>query len=341
MYSIIRKTLFLIPAEKAHYFTLFLLQIAFSLPFIKNYFRKKYGAKEDLKIEVAGLKFKNFVGLAAGFDKNAKYFELLSHLGFGFIEVGTVTPKPQKGNPKPRLFRLPKDKALINRMGFNNDGVDKMVKRLKNRPKNIIIGGNIGKNKNTKNKNAVNDYLICFKKLFQYVDYFAVNVSSPNTPGLRELQDKKPLQIILTELQKINHEKEKSKPIFLKIAPDLNYEQLDDLIDLVQETNISGLIATNTTISRNRLKTQKNIISKIGNGGLSGKPLKEKSTEIIEYLKNKSNGKFPIIGVGGIENANDAKTKIKAGASLIQIYTGFIYSGPSVIHKINSLLNNK
>ena len=286
--------------------------------------------------EVFGLKFKNPVGLAAGFDKDAKMFSELSDLGFGFIEIGTLTPKPQDGNPKKRLFRLKEDSAIINRMGFNNGGVDAAVERLKNN-KNVLIGGNIGKNKITANEDAVNDYIICFEKLFPVVDYFVVNVSSPNTPNLRALQEKEPLTKLLSELQKRNAEKEKQKPILLKIAPDLTDEQLLDIIDIVNETKIAGVIATNTTLSREGLVSS----NKDETGGLSGKPLTKRSTEVIRFLSEKSGKAFPIIGVGGIHSAEDAIEKFDAGASLVQLYTGFIYEGPQLIHDINKKLLEK
>jgi len=286
-----------------------------------------------------GLNFKNSVGLAAGLDKNAKAIDAFSDMGFGFVEIGTVTPKPQAGNPKPRLFRLKKDQSLINRMGFNNDGVEVVKERLKKRKSDIIVGGNIGKNKITPNESAVDDYLICFEKLFDVVDYFVVNVSSPNTPGLRELQEKGPLTHILKALMTLNNSKALQKPILLKIAPDLTNEQLDDIIEIVVETKIDGLIATNTTIDRSQLETEPQIIEQIGNGGLSGKALLEKSNHVIEYINDKSGGKIPIIGVGGIGNASNAQDKIKAGASLVQIYSGFIYEGPSLIKNITRVLN--
>jgi len=277
------------------------------------------------------LKFKNPVGLAAGFDKNAVLIDELAAFGFGFIEIGTVTPKPQIGNPKKRLFRLKKDKAIINRMGFNNDGVDAIVERLKKVKSDIIIGGNIGKNKTTPNENAVNDYVICFNKLFDYVHYFVVNVSSPNTPNLRALQDKEPLSKLLNTLQEINKAKEKPKPILLKIAPDLTNEQLLDIVDIVKDTKIDGVIAANTTIERNNLVSSKNTIE---NGGLSGKPVRKRATKIVEFLSNKSNNSMQIIGVGGIFTSIDAKEKLNNGAKLIQVFTGFIYQGPSMIKKI-------
>lgn len=290
---------------------------------------------EKLEIDLFGLKFKNRVGLAAGFDKDAKLVDELACLGFGFIEIGTLTPRPQQGNPRPRLFRLPKDKGLINRMGFNNEGVLNAVSRLKRSKANIIIGGNIGKNKDTPNEDAVTDYVQAFEALFPWVDYFVVNVSSPNTPDLRALQEKEPLKKLLEKLKEKNNAKSIPKPILLKIAPDLNNQQLDDIVEIVIGLNIDGVIATNTTISREGLSTDQSVIKKIGPGGLSGRPLKDKATEVIRYLNKKSNGAFPIIGVGGINSAEDAIEKLQAGASLVQIYTGFVYQGPSLVRKIN------
>jgi len=287
-----------------------------------------------LEREVFGLKFKNPVGLAAGLDKDAKLYKQLSGLGFGFIEIGTLTPKAQEGNPKKRLFRLREDSALINRMGFNNGGVQEAVERLKTNPKgqgHVLIGGNIGKNKLTPNEDAVSDYEICFDALYDYVDYFVVNVSSPNTPNLRELQDKEPLTRLLQTLQDKNAARPKQKPILLKIAPDLTNEQLLDIIDIIKTTGIAGVIATNTTISRDGLVSE----NKTETGGLSGKPLAKRSTEVIRFLSEKSNKAFPIIGVGGIHSADDAIEKLEAGASLIQLYTGFIYEGPALIKAIN------
>jgi dihydroorotate dehydrogenase len=281
---------------------------------------------------IAGLKFKNPIGLAAGFDKDGKYYSTMAALGFSHIEIGTVTPLPQPGNPKPRLFRLIKSKGLINRMGFNNDGAAALAERLKHdRPKDIIIGANIGKNKDTPNDDAVNDYLKSFRILYGLVDYFTVNVSSPNTPGLRSLQDKGPLTNILTSLQQENHS---SKPIFLKIAPDLTHEQLDEIIEIVITSGISGIIATNTTITRNGLMESKEEIESIGSGGLSGAPILDMSVSVVQYLKQKSAGSFAIIGVGGIDDYSSAKKHLDAGADLIQVYTGMIYSGPSMIRNI-------
>ena len=337
MYKVVRFFLFLFDPEKIHHFTFSLLKIGY--PFVALIWRKMFTIKDKrLEREVFGIKFPNPVGLAAGFDKDAKLIDELSCFGFGFIEIGTLTPKAQKGNPKPRLFRLKGDYGIINRMGFNNRGVVDAVRRLKKRKSDIIVGGNIGKNKLTLNEDANEDYIISFNSLFPYVDYFVVNVSSPNTPGLRELQEKEPLTNLLNSLQEINNKNDTRKPILLKIAPDLTNNQLDDIIEIVKETKIDGLISTNTTIDRSGLKTDKNMIDSIGNGGLSGLPVKERSTEVIRYLSEKSNSSFPIIGVGGIHSEEDALEKLDAGASLVQIYTGFIYEGPSLVKRINKSL---
>lgn len=325
--TIIRPLLFRLDPEKAHHLTFSLLKNFGSLA---SFFLGKPIEDPRLEREVFGLKFKNPVGLAAGLDKDAVAYQQFSDLGFGFVEIGTITPKAQPGNEKKRLFRLIEDSGIINRMGFNNSGVDVAVERLK-KNKGVLIGGNIGKNKITPNEEAVNDYKICFEKLFDYVDYFVVNVSSPNTPNLRALQDKEPLTKLLGELQKLNREKPKPKPILLKIAPDLTEEQLLDIIDIVKETQIAGVIATNTTLSRENLKSENQKES----GGLSGKPLTKRSTEVIRFLSEKSGKAFPIIGVGGIHTAEDAIEKLNAGASLVQLYTGFIYEGPDLIRKIN------
>ena len=302
-------------------------------------FRLLFKVKDArLEREVFGLKFDNPVGLAAGFDKDAKLFDELASFGFGFVEIGTVTPLPQEGNPKPRLFRVKDDSGLINRMGFNNQGIEAAVARLRRRKTNIIIGGNIGKNKVTPNDEAVNDYEICFEKFFPYVDYFVVNVSSPNTPGLRDLQEKAPLTALLNRLQELNNAKESRKPILLKIAPDLTNEQLDDIIEIVADTKIDGVVATNTTIDRSGLKTDKIKVDAIGNGGLSGKPVRARSTAVIKYLADKSNRAFPIIGVGGIHSDEDALEKLDAGATLLQVYTGFIYEGPALVKRINKAI---
>jgi dihydroorotate dehydrogenase len=335
---VIRPILFLLPAETAHRLTFFILK----MPAVRSLLKTVYHFSDQrLQRELFGLTFPNPIGLAAGFDKNAEAYHQLSAVGFGFIEIGTVTPLPQPGNPQPRLFRLKADQAIINRMGFNNEGVEAVVRRLRKRDKNIIIGGNIGKNKITPNELAVQDYLQCFEALFEYVDYFVVNVSSPNTPDLRELQDKEPLLKLLSELQTANATKARPKPILLKIAPDLSNAQLDDIIDIVRQTRIAGIIATNTTISRANLATPPEAIEKIGAGGLSGKPLTKRSTEVIRYLHQKSGGQIPIIGVGGIHSVADALEKLDAGASLIQLYTGFVYEGPALIRQIKKALLQK
>lgn len=345
MYKIIRALLFQMDAEKAHYFTAKSLKNILKIPGMKALWKNKFIPNDSrLEKELFGLKFKNPVGLAAGFDKNATMFKDLEYCGFGFIEIGTVTPIGQEGNPKPRLFRVKEDEGIINRMGFNNLGVKEAVKHLKTRTSDLIIGGNIGKNKVTPNENALDDYVICFNELFPYVDYFVVNVSSPNTPNLRSLQEKEPLTKLLSELQNINNQKEQRKqrkPILLKIAPDLTNEQLDDIIEIVAETKIDGVIATNTTISREGLKTPTSKIEEIGAGGLSGKPAKNRSTEVVKYLAEKSNKAFPIIGVGGIHSTEDAIEKMEAGADLVQVYTGFVYEGPALIQRINKALLQK
>lgn len=338
MYKLLRNILFLFDAEQVHYFSMNFLKVVCKIPLIKKIIAKKYMPPE-FPVNLFGLQFKNPVGLAAGFDKNAKYLTELEALGFGFIEIGTVTPLPQKGNDKPRLFRLPKDKALINRMGFNNDGVKAVAERIRkfkirNSKFKIIIGGNIGKNKKTPNEDAWKDYEICFRELFDVVDYFVVNVSSPNTPGLRELQQKDSLQKILSHLQKINDEKEKFKPLLLKISPDLSKEEIDGIIDLAIEIKLDGFIATNTTISRDELQTPNHTLQAIGAGGLSGKPLAKRSTEIIQYISRKTNNQIPIIASGGIFAGEDAHEKINAGAVLVQVWTGFIYEGPAIVKQI-------
>jgi len=330
--SIIRPILFKIDPEKVHNLTFSYFKLAQHIPGMPWYLKKSFQIKNPaLEREVFGIKFPNPIGLAAGLDKNAVAYDMLGYMGFGFVEIGTVTPMAQPGNPIPRLFRLPNDKGIINRMGFNNNGVEEMVKNLKKKQSDIIIGGNIGKNKVTPNENAIDDYKKAFNALFDYVDYFVVNVSSPNTPNLRELQDKEPLLALLNALKKENNTKPKQKPILLKIAPDLSSNQLDDIIDIVATTKIDGIVATNTTIERSNLSYSTEFVENIGNGGLSGAPLKDRSTEIIKYLHTKSNGSFPIIGVGGIMTPEDAKEKLDAGASLVQIYSGFIYEGPKLI----------
>ncbi len=334
MYKLLlRPLLFLFDPEKVHYFTFSMVRFLSKIPFFPNIFKSVYEVQDSrLEREVFGLKFKNPVGLAAGFDKDAKLYQELSNFGFGFIEIGTLTPKPQSGNPKKRLFRLKADQAIINRMGFNNGGVAEAVTRLK-KNKGVLIGGNIGKNKVTPNEEAVEDYKLCFDALFDHVDYFVVNVSSPNTPGLRELQDKEPLTALLNTLQEKNNKKQKPKPILLKIAPDLTNEQLLDIITIISDSKIAGVIATNTTIDRSTLTTTGDVIKEAG--GLSGKPLTNRATEVIRFLATKSNHAFPIIGVGGIHSAQDAIDKLDAGASLVQLYTGFIYEGPQLIKEIN------
>lgn len=337
MYALIKRIFFLFDPEKIHHFTFKLIKLTLKIPGVKSLWKKWY-VVEDKKLErnLFGLTFKNPVGIAAGFDKNGLLYNELSYCGFGFIEVGTVTPKPQDGNPKKRLFRLVEDEAIINRMGFNNEGVDALVNRLKKQKANLIIGGNIGKNKITPNEEAGSDYEYCFNALYKYVDYFVVNVSSPNTPNLRELQDKEPLTKLLKSLNELNAKKEVQRPILLKIAPDLSNEQLNDIVVIIKDTGIDGVIATNTTINRDGLATKE--VDKIGAGGLSGKPLTSRSTEVIRYLHTQSNGSFPIIGVGGIHSAEDALEKLNAGASLLQLYTGFIYEGPQLVRKINEAI---
>jgi dihydroorotate dehydrogenase len=337
--QIIRPLFFRFTPEKIHHFSFRLIRFTLKLPGAKGFVKRKYAIENPaLEREVFGIKFPNPVGLAAGFDKDAKLYKELGQLGFGFVEIGTVTPKGQPGNPKPRLFRLPEDNALINRMGFNNEGVKAAARRLRSRNENLVIGGNIGKNKVTPNENALDDYMICFNELFEFVDYFVVNVSSPNTPNLRELQDKEPLTKLLIALQKENEQRESSKPILLKIAPDLTNEQLDDIVEIVKSSGIAGVIATNTTISRDGLQTEQTKLESIGNGGLSGKPLTNRSTEVIRYLSEKSGKSFPIVGVGGIHSEEDALEKLDAGADLVQLYTGFIYEGPSLVKRINQSL---
>ena len=334
MYKLIKPLLFQFDPETIHYVVTGALQRANRIWGVKSLLKNLYQLEDKrLAREVLGLKFKNPLGLAAGFDKNASMIDELAEFGFGFIEIGTVTPLPQPGNEKPRMFRLPQDDALINRLGFNNQGVDVVAARLKQvQRKGLIIGGNIGKNKLTSNEDAVNDYIKCFDRLFDVVDYFVVNVSSPNTPGLRELQEKEPLKHILNTLQQRNNKNQITRPILLKIAPDLTNSQLDDIIEIVMETKIAGVIATNTTISRDDLLSSENL--KKESGGLSGKPLTTRSTEVIRYLSEHSNKSFVIVGVGGIHSPEDALEKIQAGASLIQIYTGFIYEGPGLIKRI-------
>ena len=337
--NILRPLLFLLQPETIHHLIVNFFRIGFKIPGVSYLVKKAFVINDDsLKITFLGMKFSNPIGFAAGFDKNAEVFNQFKNFGFSFIEIGTVTPKPQSGNPKPRSFRIPKDSGLINRMGFNNKGVDYAVNQLKTTKHNVIIGGNIGKNTATENINALDDYVICFEKLYNDVDYFVVNLSCPNIKDLRKLQDKDSTILILNKLTELRKTKSPYKPILLKISPDLTNNQLDDVIETFNITGIDGIVATNTTISRDGLKTEKQRIEEIANGGLSGKPLTKRSTEIIKYLTDKSNGNIPIIGVGGIMTVEDAIDKLEAGASLIQLYTGFIYEGPAFVKKINKAL---
>ncbi|WP_276485282.1 quinone-dependent dihydroorotate dehydrogenase [Paraflavitalea pollutisoli] len=360
MYTFIRSVLFLFPTEGVHYFSMNALKLACKVGFLKRIIaRNNTPSSKKLQHQLFGLPFKNPVGLAAGFDKNALYLNELEALGFGFVEIGTVTPKPQAGNDQPRLFRLPKDKALINRMGFNNEGVQVVAKRLKDwkakqlalaskgshtpYEDRLIIGGNIGKNKVTPNEDAWKDYEICFRELYNWVDYFVVNVSSPNTPGLRELQEKDALRKILSHLQTINQTltgtNQEPKPLLLKIAPDLTQSQIDDVIDLALEIKLDGLVATNTTIDRTGLQSSEAELAQIGAGGLSGKPLTRRSTEIVQYITQKTNGQIPVISSGGIFTGADAQEKLQAGAALVQVWTGFIYEGPAIVKNICKALS--
>lgn len=345
MYKLlIRPVLFLFDPEKIHHFTFSVLKFIHKIPFV-SYLIKGMFHVNDKKLErnLFGLTFKNPVGLAAGFDKHAVLFNELANFGFGFIEIGTITTKAQTGNPKKRLFRLKDDNGIINRMGFNNDGVEAVIQQLKKNKGKVLIGGNIGKNTLTKPENYTADYLACFKALHQYVDYFVLNVSCPNVSSHAKLEDVAYLKELITAVQNANKEllitkQGKSKPILLKIAPDLNNQQLDEIIELVTETKIDGVIASNTSVNRKGLKASEERLKEIGNGGLSGQPIKERSTRVIKYLADNSNKAFPIIGVGGVHSANDALEKINAGADLIQIYTGFIYEGPSLVKKINKAI---
>ena len=337
--TIIRPILFCFDPEKVHYFTFSLIRNLSKLPGIKGVFKSLYMVEDKrLERQLFGLTFKNPVGLAAGFDKNAVLYNELSNFGFGFIEIGTVTPKAQEGNPKKRLFRLKEDNGIINRMGFNNEGLQAAITQLKKNKGQLIIGGNIGKNTQTLPEDYTKDYLECFNALHPYVDYFVLNVSCPNVGSHAKLNDKDYLLELISEVQKANATFSKQKPILLKIAPDLNTVQLDEIIELIAETNLDGVIASNTSIDRTGLKTSEQRLSDIGNGGLSGKPIKEKSTKVIQYLAEKSNKAFPVIGVGGIHSAEDALEKLEAGADLVQVYTGFIYEGPSLIKRINKAL---
>jgi len=336
MYKRLKPLIFRFSPEVAHEWTMRLLTLACAIPGVAWILRRHYTVTDKrLEVSIAGLTFPNPVGLAAGFDKDARWLKEMRTLGFGFVEIGTVTPIPQKGNPRPRLFRLPADRGVINRMGFNNGGMVQAAAKLRRRPQGLLVGGNIGKNKTTPNASADLDYLKSFQSLHAHVDYFVVNVSSPNTPGLRELQSKEPLTQLLQLLMNENATMPTSRPIFLKIAPDLSDSELDDIIDLVQETGIAGVIATNTTISREGLQMDEARVQEMGPGGLSGAPVRERSTEVIRYLHTKSGGSFPIIGVGGICSGVDAQEKLDAGASLVQVYSGLIFEGPGLIRRIN------
>ena len=335
----IRPLLFLLSPEKVHHIVVFLLKIILALPGKMFFFKKIYSLKDKrLERKLFGLNFENPVGLAAGFDKNATIYEEMSAFGFSFIEIGTVTPEPQPGNPKPRLFRLPMDKALINRMGLNNHGVKKVVSRLKKERNNLIVGGNIGKNTLTPDEDAINDYASAFKELYDFVDYFTVNLSCPNVGSISRLQEKDFQLNLFTELKLIDNQMGKNMPIFVKIAPELNLQQIDEIIEIVRSTGITGIVATNTSKERNGLFTGPDVINKIGPGGLSGKPLKDRSTEVIRYIHEKTGGHIPVIGVGGIMSPDDAIEKLEAGACLVQLYTGFIYEGPSVVKRINKAI---
>lgn len=340
--NIIRPLLFLLQPETVHHLIVSLLKIGFKIPGIAYFVNKLFQIKDHrLKTSFLGMKFDNRVGFAAGFDKNAEVYNQFSNFGFSFIEIGTVTPKAQPGNQKPRSFRIPADKGLINRMGFNNKGVDYAVDQLKNKSHKVIIGGNIGKNTTTSNEEALNDYITCFEKLYGHVDYFVVNLSCPNIKDLRKLQDKDSTITILNKLTELRRERKPYKPILLKISPDLTNSELDDVIETFNITGIDGIVATNTTVSRENLLTAEKRIKKIANGGLSGKPLTERSTEIIRYITKKSNGSIPIIGVGGIMSTQDALDKLEAGATLIQVYTGFIYEGPAFVKRVNKAILKK
>ena len=339
MYSLIKFFLFLLPPEKAHDIALNLMQSALKWPIIGTLLRRSFKIENPIPVTVAGITFPNILGLAAGFDKDAKRLHLLKEFGFGFVEVGTVTPKSQKGNPKPRLFRIPNNLALINRMGFNNEGIDKMVERLKNRPEGLIVGGNIGKNKSTPNDKASIDYVFCFEKIYDYVDYIVVNVSSPNTPGLRDLQEESFIVGLFSELQNIRTQRNVYKPIFLKLSPDFQFSAIRDLVKIITKAKVDGIVATNTTISRDKLTISEKEIEKIGPGGLSGQPIFESSNAILATLSIELGGQIPIIGVGGIFNGIDATEKLVRGANLIQIYTGFVYEGPWIVKNILKDIN--
>lgn len=336
MYKFFRPLLFSVEPERIHAFVAGLLRLQSIVPAGSSLVRSICQVNDKrLQRKLFGLTFSNPVGLAAGFDKDARMVDQLADLGFGFIEIGTLTPKPQPGNERPRLFRLPQDQALINRMGFNNEGVVAAVTRLKKKKSGVIVGGNIGKNKLTPNDSAVDDYVTCFDALYPYVDYFVLNVSSPNTPGLRELQDREPLEQLLRKVIARNREMPVARPVLLKIAPDLTETQLEDIVAIVKVTGLDGVIATNTTISRDGLQTSRELLERIGAGGLSGKPLTVRATEVIRFLRARLGKDFPIIGVGGIMSPEDALEKLDAGADLVQLYTGFIYEGPGLIKRIN------
>jgi dihydroorotate dehydrogenase len=337
--SIIRPLLFKLYPETVHHLVTRGLKIAFKVPFAKVITQSFFThTNPKLQRTFLSMHFKNPIGLAAGFDKDARYYKELAAFGFSFIEIGTVTPKPQSGNEKPRSFRIPSDKGLINRMGFNNLGVEQAVERLKNRKPGLIIGGNIGKNTATPNEKAVDDYDFCFRKLYDYVDYFVVNVSCPNVTNLKELQDKEHLGQILERVTRIRKEQQVYKPVLLKISPDLNFAQVDDTLNICAQCGIDGLVVSNTTVTREGLTTPAERITEIGRGGMSGAPIRSRSTQLIQYISNKTNGKLPIIGVGGIFSAADAIEKLNAGATLVQVYTGFIYEGPAIVRKINKEL---
>ena len=337
--SVIRPILFLFKPEQAHHITVGLLRVAMKIPIINQLIEQRFTIENPaLSRSLFGLTFRNPVGLAAGFDKDAKLVDEMQGLGFGFVEIGTLTPRPQNGNPKPRLFRLSDDHSLINRMGFNNQGVNRAAERLSKRKSTILVGGNIGKNKTTPNESAILDYEACFDALYPVVDYFTVNVSSPNTPDLRQLQEKKPLYALLNRLKEKNEQQKHTKPILLKIAPDLSDSQLDDIIEICLTVPVSGIIATNTTISREKLNTDQELVKDIGAGGLSGDAITQRATEVIRYIHSKTQGKLPIIGVGGISSPKDALEKLEAGASLVQIYTGYIYEGPRLVKDINQAI---
>ncbi len=333
--NLVKPLLFKLNTENAHHFSMAMLTFAIHIPGVAWFLKQCFKSDDSCKrVTICGIEFPNVVGLAAGFDKDARWLRELDVLGFGHVEIGTVTPLAQPGNPLPRLFRLPQDSALLNRMGFNNGGVQSTISRLKNRPVNLIVGGNIGRNKITSNELAASDYIKCFDALYPYVDYFTVNVSSPNTPGLRELQDREPLAALLREVVQCNLSKAFPRPIFLKIAPDLTDGQLDDVVSIISEEGVDGLIATNTTVSRKNLSAHSDDVEALGSGGISGAPVRSRSTEVIQYIYAKSGGSFPIIGVGGIDSVASAQEKLDAGASLVQIYSGMIYEGPSLVKRI-------